>query len=635
MTKIKGLQCRECGRPYPAKPLHVCEFCFGPLEVHYDYATLQKIVTRKRIETGPPTMWRYRDLLPIEQENPVGKHCGMTPLTRAKNLAEALGAREVYIKNDAVCHPSLSFKDRVVAVAVTKAMEFGFEVVSCASTGNLANSVAAHAAEAGLKSFIFVPADLEQGKIVTTAVYGATIVAIKGNYDEVNRLCAEVADAYPWAFVNTNVRPFYSEGSKTLSFEVVEQLGWTYPDHIVVPIGSGAQLVKVRKGLGELHTVGLTDAEPHTKVHGAQAVGCAPVAEAFAQGLEHEAHTAAALLGGPAEDELTLGNDGLDGAAAHAHEALGARPDEARAAAMGEGERIAVGKALPEPVEHPQWMQRLIGLWADEFNTVGGTPEQVRERFDHWLARQESAGRTFTPEQLRWLEMIRDQVATSMGIEVMTPCPISSWVSTMVTLSSDPIFNHTLGSSVPAALAVNAARRPGMVPPIRKAPAVALTLRKARRLSSFFIRLLTLRPSDGSRAVCADTFRSGKYFRTSRNRSALPMGASIRLISTCIRSRNPPNPTSDRAKTSFNSGASAWSAPARGATLAPRRTRGAQYDARKVRWGSRTLVQIACPQRRRQSIRDRASLEPHPADRDDTGSAISGRILRQLRHLLR
>lgn len=285
MAKVKGLKCRECGRPYPAKPLHVCEFCFGPLEVDYDYSSLQKVVNRKRIEAGPPTMWRYHDLLPIEEDVPVGKHCGMTPLIRARQLAEALGAKEVYIKNDAVCHPSLSFKDRVVAVAVAKAMEFGFEVVSCASTGNLANSVAAHAAEAGLKSFIFVPADLEQGKIVGTLIYGPVLVAVDGNYDEVNRLCSEVADKYGWAFVNINIRPYYAEGSKTFGYEIAEQLGWRAPQHIIVPSAGGSLVTKIWKGLKELHQLEVIP-ECYTRMHVAQAAGCSPIVTAIRNGTD-------------------------------------------------------------------------------------------------------------------------------------------------------------------------------------------------------------------------------------------------------------------------------------------------------------------------------------------------------------
>lgn len=285
MAKVKGLKCRECGRPYPAKPLHVCEFCFGPLEVDYDYSSLRKVVSRKRIEAGPASVWRYRDLLPIEQEVPVGRYCGMTPLIRARNLADALGVKEVYVKNDAVCHPSLSFKDRVVAVAVTKAIEFGFSVVSCASTGNLANSVAAHAAEAGLKSCIFVPADLEQGKIVGTLIYDPVLVAVDGNYDEVNRLCSELADKYGWAFVNINIRPYYAEGSKTFGYEIVEQLGWRAPRHIVVPAAGGSLVTKIWKGLKELYQLGLIP-DCNTRMHVTQAAGCNPIVAAVRAGSE-------------------------------------------------------------------------------------------------------------------------------------------------------------------------------------------------------------------------------------------------------------------------------------------------------------------------------------------------------------
>ena len=285
MAKVKGLKCRECGRPYPAEPLHVCEFCFGPLEVDYDYSRMQKVVNRKRIEAGPYSVWRYRDLLPIEEENPIGSHCGMTPLLHARNLAEALRVKEVYIKNDAVCHPSLSFKDRVVAVAVTKAMEFGFSVVACASTGNLANSVAAHAAEAGLKSFIFIPADLEQGKIVGTLIYDPVLVSVDGNYDEVNRLCSEVADKYGWAFVNINIRPYYAEGSETFGYEIVEQLGWRTPRHIVVPAAGGSLVTKIWKGLKEFYQLGLIP-DCNTRMHVAQAAGCSPIVTAIRNGSD-------------------------------------------------------------------------------------------------------------------------------------------------------------------------------------------------------------------------------------------------------------------------------------------------------------------------------------------------------------
>jgi threonine synthase len=287
MPQITQLQCRECSRTYDAAPVHVCEFCFGPLEAVYDYDAIARTTSRERIASGPHSVWRYGDLLPVADDVPkVDLGAGYTPLVPAPRLGAELGIADLWLKNDTV-NPTFSFKDRVVSVALSKAREFGLEVAACASTGNLAHAVAAHAAKAGMAACVFIPADLEQGKIVSTAVYGAAVVAVKGNYDDVNRLCAEIAGRYPWAFVNVNVRPFYSEGSKTLAFECVEQLGWTYPDHIVVPIASGSQLVKVHKGLKELHLAGLLPDESPTTIHGAQAVGCSPVHEAFVAGHDH------------------------------------------------------------------------------------------------------------------------------------------------------------------------------------------------------------------------------------------------------------------------------------------------------------------------------------------------------------
>jgi threonine synthase len=266
--------------------LHVCEFCFGPLEVDYDYDALRGALTRRVIETGPPSIWRYRALLPIEGDPAVGTHCGMTPLVKAGNLARALGMREVYVKNDTVNHPSFSFKDRVVAVAITKALEFDFKVVACASTGNLANSVAAHAAEGGLPSFVFMPADLEQGKVLGTLIYSPCLVAVEGNYDEVNRLCSEIADKYRWAFVNINIRPYYAEGSKTFGYEIAEQLGWRAPQHIVVPAAGGSLVTKIWKGLKEFERLGLLDGGFGTRMHLAQAEGCGPIVTAIKENSE-------------------------------------------------------------------------------------------------------------------------------------------------------------------------------------------------------------------------------------------------------------------------------------------------------------------------------------------------------------
>jgi threonine synthase len=264
----------------------VCEWCFGPLEVVYDYEAIKKNTSRARIAAGPETIWRYADLLPAGGEGAVDLGAGLTPLLRADRLAAELGLSELWLKNDTV-NPTGSFKDRVVSVALTRARELGFKVAACASTGNLANAVAAHAARAGMRSVVFIPADLEPAKVVTTAVFGGTVVALTGTYDDVNRLCAELASEYPtWAFVNVNVRSYYAEGSKTLAFEVAEQLGWQAPDHVVVPVASGSQLTKVAKGFRELYKVGLLEDEPHVRISGAQAEGCAPVAAAFRAGAE-------------------------------------------------------------------------------------------------------------------------------------------------------------------------------------------------------------------------------------------------------------------------------------------------------------------------------------------------------------
>ena len=276
------MRCRECGREFPVEPLNVCDYCFGPLEVSYDYDSIARSVSRKSIEKGPLSMWRYHDFLPVEAEDAVDMGTGMTPLIKAKNLGRALGLENLYIKNDSV-NPSYSFKDRPVSVTATKALEFEFDVLACVSTGNLMGSVAAHGARAGMKTMVFFPADLEKGKIVGAAIYGPTLVAVDGTYDEVNRLCSELSDNLRWAFVNINMRPFYAEGSKTLGYEVAEQLGWRAPDHCVVPGASGELYTKIWKGLLELRDVGLID-KVNTRMHLAQAQGCSPIVEAFELG---------------------------------------------------------------------------------------------------------------------------------------------------------------------------------------------------------------------------------------------------------------------------------------------------------------------------------------------------------------
>ncbi len=310
MSYAKALRCRECGREYPLEPIHVCEFCFGPLEVAYDYDSISRGISREKIDQGPLGMWRYRDLLPVDSKEVVDINAGFTPLIKADNLGREFGLMQLYIKNDCV-NPTYSFKDRVVSVATTKAKEFGFDTVACASTGNLACSVAAHAAKSGLKAYVFVPADLEQGKMLGAAIYGPTLIAVNGNYDDVNRLCSEISDRYRWAFVNINIRPYYSEGSKTLGYEVAEQLGWRAPEHAVVPVASGSLLSKIWKGLNELFLLGLIG-PVRTRMYATQAEGCAPIVAAFKAGSLHvhpvKPNTIAKSLaiGNPAEGYFAL-----------------------------------------------------------------------------------------------------------------------------------------------------------------------------------------------------------------------------------------------------------------------------------------------------------------------------------------
>ena len=280
MSFVLGLKCKECGREYPKKPIYVCEYCFGPLEVVYDYKKIKQSLTKEKIEGRKKTLWRYKELLPVDEEPICGLNSGFTPLYEAKNLAKLFGVKKLYIKDDSVNHPTLSFKDRVVAVALSKAKEFGFKTVACASTGNLANAVAAHSRYSGFDCFVFVPYNLEKTKIVSSLIYDVNVVAIEGNYDDVNRLCAEIASKYNWAFVNVNLRPYYSEGSKTYGFEIIEQLGWKKPKHIVVPVASGSLLTKIYKAFKEFYELGFID-DLDTKFYIAQAEGCSPIVNAF------------------------------------------------------------------------------------------------------------------------------------------------------------------------------------------------------------------------------------------------------------------------------------------------------------------------------------------------------------------
>lgn len=279
------LKCKECGAEYETKAIHVCELCFGPLEVKYNYDEIRRQVTRETIQAGPNSIWRYRPFLPVMTDTPIDVGTGMTPLVKSNRLARRLGMKNLYIKNDAVNMPTLSFKDRVVSVALTRAQELGFTTVSCASTGNLANSTAAIAAYAGLDCCVFIPSDLEAGKVLGTLIYNPTLMSVKGNYDQVNRLCSEVANTHGWGFVNINLRPYYSEGSKTLAYEVAEQLGWQLPDRIVAPLASGSLFTKIYKGFQEFIQVGLVD-EKAVRFTGAQADGCSPIAAAFREGRD-------------------------------------------------------------------------------------------------------------------------------------------------------------------------------------------------------------------------------------------------------------------------------------------------------------------------------------------------------------
>jgi threonine synthase len=279
---VQALQCKECRETYPLDARYVCERCFGPLEVAYEIDGLDPNETRRRIQAGPQSIWRYADFLPFERPPAPGLPVGLTPLQRAPRLAERLGVREVWIKND-TANPTHSFKDRVVAVALAKARELGYRVVACASTGNLANAVAAHAAAAGLESYVFIPADLEEQKVLATGVYGTHLVAVQGTYDDVNRLCTELSGEREWAFVNVNVRPYYSEGSKTIAYEIAEQLGFELPDRVVAPIASGSLFTKIARGFEEWLDIGLIEGELPV-FNGAQAAGCSPVAQAFEAG---------------------------------------------------------------------------------------------------------------------------------------------------------------------------------------------------------------------------------------------------------------------------------------------------------------------------------------------------------------
>jgi len=284
LSYATALRCRKCGREYPLEPLNLCDFCFSPLEISYDYKRMAKAVSQEKISGGPPNMWRYKDLLPVDGDV-VDIGTGFTPLVKADNLGRELVLDHLYIKNDCL-NPTYSFKDRVVSVAITKAREFGFDIVACASTGNLAASVAAHAAKANMKSYVFIPSDVERGKLVGIAIYNPVLVMVEGSYDDVNRLCSQLAQGYNWGFININLRPYYAEGSKTLGYEVAEQLGWCAPDCVVAPAASGLLFTRIWKSLDELSMLSLIQSF-NTHMYLTQAAGCSPIVNAFQSGALH------------------------------------------------------------------------------------------------------------------------------------------------------------------------------------------------------------------------------------------------------------------------------------------------------------------------------------------------------------
>jgi threonine synthase len=385
------LRCRECGREYPKDAVHVCEFDFGPLEAAYDYDAIGTVLTRETIASRPPTMWRYRELLPLEGEPTVGRSTGFTPLVPAPRLARRLGLTgELYIKNDAVNFPTLSFKDRVVAVALSRAKELGLQTVACASTGNLANSVAANAASVGLDCFVFIPQDLERGKIAASLIHGARVIGIRGAYDVVNRLCSEIAGKYGWGFVNVNLRPYYAEGSKTLGYEICEQLGWRAPQHTVIPMASGSLLNKVHKAYQEFEKLGLIDAStPH--IHGAQAAGCSPIIEALQRGRE---------VVQPVAKPNTIVKSLAIGTPADGYYAIRVMKESG-----GSGEAATD----PEVIEGIQLLAETTGIFAE---TAGGVTVACAKKLiaSGAIPRHESVVLCITGNGLKTLEAITDAV---------------------------------------------------------------------------------------------------------------------------------------------------------------------------------------------------------------------------------
>ncbi len=395
MSFARALRCRECGREYPLDPIFSCEFCFGPLEVAYDLDGIRAAVSRDSIAAGPATIWRYAPFLPCDPEYKVDLGTGYTPLLKADRLAKAIGLDTLWIKNDTV-NPTWSFKDRVVSIAIARARQFGFTAIACASTGNLANSVAAHAAGAGMECFVFIPDDLEQGKVVGSGIYAPTVVKVRGSYDDVNRLCTELSMQYPWAFVNINVRPYYAEGSRTIGFEIAEQLGWRTPDHIVAPMASGSMYTKIWKSLQEFHKAGLIEA-PQTRMSGAQAAGCSPIATAFEKGtlnfVPQKPNTIA--------KSLAIGNP------ADGYYALKQMQETNGGAEMVTDDEVIEGIKLLAETE---------GIWAETAGgvTIGCLKKMVASGF---IRRDEETVAIISGGGLKTLEAVVDQLEEPLHVE--------------------------------------------------------------------------------------------------------------------------------------------------------------------------------------------------------------------------
>lgn len=399
MSLVQGLKCKECGREYPKEAVYVCEWCFGPLEVVYDYQRIAGRISRDVIMKRPQSLWRYQELLPLDGDPTDGLQSGFTPLVRADNLARVLGVRELWIKNDGVNFPTLSYKDRVVPVALSKAKELGFDTVGCASTGNLANSVSAHGAKAGLRRFIFIPHDLEVGKVVGSLIYQPNLVAVEGNYDDVNRLCSEIASKYRWAFVNVNMRPYYTEGAKTYGFEIAEQLGWRTPTSLVCPVAGGTILPKIRRAFQEFEQLELIP-ESRTRIFAAQAGTCAPVVQAIHKGTDAVLPVKPKPLSESVDTSLRIGNpaDGLY--VVQAVQETGGWAD------MATNEEIVSAIRLLAATE---------GIWTE---TAGGTTLAVTKKLIE-AGKLDPDGSTvvcITGNGLKTLEAVRDRIGSATTI---------------------------------------------------------------------------------------------------------------------------------------------------------------------------------------------------------------------------